>query len=327
MTATIAKPVAERRVRFDLAAFLRRYGTLCIFLLLVIGATYESPVFLTYLNIMNVLRQISGTGIMAVGMLFVILTGGIDLSVGSLVAFGSVLLAIFIGAYSAPVSILFVVLLGAAAGAITGLLVAYVRLPSFVMTLAMMSMASGFALIISNGQPILMGRAGTPFMIFGAGFLLGIPDPALLMAVVYLAGGLVLSFTKFGRVVKAIGSNEEAVRLSGIPVPRYVASVYVISGALAAIAGIITTSRTGVGSASVGVGDELTVIAAVVVGGASLMGGHGGVINTLLGVLILAIIGNIMNLANVPGYDQQVFLGVIIVLAMLLQYGTGRLRH
>ena len=327
MTATIAKPAAERRIRLNTAEFLRRYGTLCIFLLLVIGATYESPVFLSYLNIMNVLRQISGTGIMAVGMLFVILTGGIDLSVGSLVAFGSVLLAIFIGAHSALVSIIFVVLLGAAAGAITGLLVAYVRLPSFVMTLAMMSMASGFALIISNGQPILMGRPGTPFMTFGAGFSLDIPDPALLMAVVYLAGGLVLSFTKFGRVVKAIGSNEEAVRLSGIPVQRYVASVYVISGALAAIAGIITTSRTGVGSASVGVGDELTVIAAVVVGGASLMGGHGGVINTLLGVLILAIIGNIMNLANVPGYDQQVFLGVIIVLAMLLQYGTGRLKH
>lgn len=327
MTAIVAKQAAERRARFNAAEFFRRYGTFCIFLLLMIGAAYSSPVFLSYLNVMNVLRQISGVGIMAVGMLFVILTGGIDLSVGSLLAFGSVLLAIFIAAHSAPVSILLVILLGALAGSATGLLVAYIRMPSFVMTLAMMSMASGFALIISNGQPILMGDPGTPFMSFGAGFLAGIPDPVILMAAVYLAGGIVLSFTRFGRIVKAIGSNEEAVRLSGIAVPRYVASVYVISGALAAIAGIITTSRTGVGSASVGVGAELNVIAAVVIGGASLMGGHGGVINTLLGVLVLGIIGNIMNLANVPGYDQQVFLGLIIVVAMLLQYGTRRLKH
>ena len=151
------------------------------------------------------------------------------------------------------------------------------------------------------------------------------PQPVILMFAVFIIGGIVLNFTRFGRLITAIGSNEEAVRLSGIAVPRYILAVYVISGALAAVAGIISTSRTGVGSAQVGVGAELNVIAAVVIGGASLMGGRGGVINTLLGALVMGIIANIMNLAGVPGYHQQVYMGLIIVVAMLIQYGTGSL--
>ena len=147
------------------------------------------------------------------------------------------------------------------------------------------------------------------------------------MFAIFIVAGLVLGFTKFGRLVKAIGSNGEAVRLSGIAAPRYIMAVYVISGALAATAGIISVSRTGVGSGSVGVGAELDVIAAVVIGGASLMGGRGGVINTLLGALVMGVIGNIMNLADVPGYNQQVFMGIIIVIAMLLQYGTRWLKR
>jgi ribose/xylose/arabinose/galactoside ABC-type transport system permease subunit len=147
------------------------------------------------------------------------------------------------------------------------------------------------------------------------------------MFAVFLLGGVVLNFTRFGRLITAIGSNEEAVRLSGIAVPRYILAVYVISGALAAVAGVISSSRTGVGSAQVGVGAELNVIAAVVIGGASLMGGRGGVINTLLGALVMGIIANIMNLAGVPGYDQEVYMGLIIVVAMLIQYGAGSLRR
>jgi ribose transport system permease protein len=142
------------------------------------------------------------------------------------------------------------------------------------------------------------------------------------MFAVYLVGGLVLAFTRFGRLVKAIGSNAEAVRLSGIHVSRYLLAVYVISGTLAGLAGIISTSRTGVGSATVGVGAELQTIAAVVIGGASLMGGRGGVINTFIGVVVLGIINNIMNLAGVPGYHQEVVMGLIIVMAVLLQHGT-----
>lgn len=312
---------------FDFGRFFRTYGTAIIFVLLVIGASLSSDAFLTERNIMNVLRQMSFTGIMAVGMLFVILTRGIDLSVGSLAALGSVTAAIWIREYAPGVALPLVILAGGVCGLVSGVLVAYLRLPVFVVTLAMMTAARGFALIFANGQPITMGQPGAGLQAFGMGFTLGIPNPVWLMFAVFAVAGIVLNFTRFGRMVKAIGSNEEAVRLSGISVSRYILSVYVISGMLAALAGIVITSRSGVGSATVGVGAELDVIAAVVIGGASLMGGRGGIINTLLGVLVLGVIGNIMNLAGVPGYHQQVFMGAIIVVAMLLQYGTQWVRR
>jgi ribose transport system permease protein len=214
-----------------------------------------------------------------------------------------------------------------ACGLVTGLFVAYLRLPPFVMSLAMMAIARGLSLIISAVRPIPLGDPGLAFQDFGSGFWFGVPQPVLLLFAVFIVGGIVLHFTRFGRVITAIGSNEEAVRLSGIAVPRYIVAVYVISGALAAVAGIISSSRTGVGSAQVGIAAELNVIAAVVIGGASLMGGRGNVVNTLLGALIMGIIGNIMNLAGVPGYHQQVYMGLIIIVAMLLQYGTGTLKH
>jgi len=328
--AVLSEPRTERKAGVDLAEALQRFGTLGIFVVLVIVASLWSSSFLTQVNILNVLRQVaSGAGIMAVGMLFVILTRGIDLSVGSIAALGSVLSAYFIAfwGYGVVQSSVLVVLCGAACGLVTGFFVAYLKLPSFVMSLAMMAVGRGLSLIISEGRPIPIGDGGDPLAAFGSGFLWGMPQPALLMFAVFIVGGLVLNFTRFGRVIKAIGSNEEAVRLSGIAVPRYVLAVYVISGALAAVAGIISTSRTGVGSAQVGIGAELNVIAAVVIGGASLMGGRGGVINTLLGALVMGIIANIMNLAGVPGYHQQVYMGLIILIAMLLQYGTGSLKR
>ena len=328
MTVLTVDTPKEKRARIEVAELFRSYGTALIFIVLVFGASYQSDAFLTSRNVLNVLRQVAPTGIMAVGMLFVILTRGIDLSVGSLLALGSVTCASFIvGGHGTALSVSAAIGAGAAAGFVTGILVAYAELPPFVITLAMMTAARGVALIVSNGQPILMGDAGNTLTDFGAGFAFGIPQPVLLMFAVFIVGGLVLGFTKFGRLVKAIGSNAEAVRLSGIAAPRYILAVYVISGALAAVAGIISVSRTGVGSGSLGVGAELNVIAAVVIGGASLMGGRGGVMNTLLGALVMGVIGNIMNLADVPGYDQQVFMGIIIVIAMLLQYGTRWLKR
>lgn len=328
MTAVTDDLPKEKRQRIELAEFFRRYGTAAIFIVLVLGATYQSHAFLTERNILNVLRQVAPTGIMAVGMLFVILTRGIDLSVGSLLALGSVTCAIVVvGEHGTGLGIAAAIGAGALAGLVTGVLVAYAQLPPFVITLAMMTAARGTALIASNGQPILMGDPGEALTDFGAGFLFGVPQPVLLMFAVFIVAGLVLGFTKFGRLVKAIGSNAEAVRLSGIAAARYVMAVYVVSGALAATAGVISVSRTGVGSGSIGVGAELDVIAAVVIGGASLMGGRGGVINTLLGALVMGVIGNIMNLADVPGYNQQVFMGIIIVIAMLLQYGTRWLKR
>jgi ribose transport system permease protein len=314
------------RRKIDFAGAFHRYGTCVIFLLIMGGATYQSPDFFTERNITNVLRQGSGVGIMSVGMLFVILTRGIDLSVGSVSALGSVLVAYYIQDYAPSASIALVLLAGAACGLVSGITVAYLRLPAFVMTLAVMTMARGFAFIISKGQPIMAGDSGQSLMAFANGYAFGVPYPVVLMLVVFALGGVVLNFTKFGRLVKAIGSNEEAVRLSGVAVPRYVLAVYVISGALAALSGVIATGRTGVGAPTVSMGAELQVIAAVVIGGASLMGGRGGVFNTLLGALILGIIANIMNLANVPGYSQQVFMGLIIMIAVLIQQGTQGFR-
>lgn len=327
---TETAPAAVKARGGDVRIFLQRFGTAGIFIILVVVASLWSDSFLTKVNMLNVLRQVaSSAGIMAVGMLFVILTRGIDLSVGSIAALGSVLTGYFVAihGYSTPITILFVLLAGAACGAVTGLFVAYMKLPSFVMSLAMMAIARGLSLIISDGRPIPLGDNGTAFTDFGSGFLFGVPQPVWLMFAVFIVGGIVLNFTKFGRIITAIGSNEEAVRLSGIAVPRYILAVYVISGVLASMAGIISSSRTAVGSSQVGVAAELNVIAAVVIGGASLMGGRGGVINTFLGVLIMGIIANIMNLAGVPGYHQQVYMGLIIIVAMLIQYSAGTLKR
>lgn len=312
---------------FNAAKFFRQNGTIIIFVLLIILAAFQSPAFLTERNIMNVLRQMSGVGVMAIGMLFVILTRGIDLSVGSIAALGSVSSAILIQSYPLGLALPMVIAIGAGCGLISGILIAFFRLPAFVITLAMMTAARGFALILSNGQPIMPGPAGLPLQTFGTTFTLGFPNPALLMFGLFALAFIVLNYSRFGRLVKAIGSNEEAVRLSGISVHWYVLSVYVISGALAAIAGVLVTSRSGVGSASVGSGQELDVIAAVVIGGASLMGGRGGIVHTLIGVMILGIIANIMNLAGVPGYHQQVYLGIIIVVAVVIQNGSQLLRR
>ncbi len=324
MTTTPASAAAPSSLTPRILEAVRHYGTLGIFLVLVIVASLWSDAFLTERNLMNVVRQVaSGAGIMAVGMLFVVLTRGIDLSVGS------VLCAHLIAAqgFSVPLAILLVIATGAACGVVTGFFVAYMRLPSFVISLAMMAIARGISLIVSAGRPITMGEPGASLVDFGSGFFLGIPQPAILMLLIYAIGAAVLTSTSFGRIVTAIGSNEEAVRLSGVPVERYVLSVYVISGALAAVAGIVAAGRTGIGTPQVGVGAELDVIAAVVIGGASLMGGRGNMFNTLLGALILGIITNIMNLAGVPGYHQNVYLGLIIILAMLIQYVTARSRR
>ncbi|CAN7367485.1 ABC transporter permease [Rhizobium sp. LjRoot30] len=314
------------RRSLNVGQILQRYGTIAILVALVIVATSMSNVFLTERNLLNVLRQISGTSLMAVGMLFVILTRGIDLSVGSVAALGSVLSALLVAQYGPGVSMLAALVVGGICGLVSGVLIAFLKLPPFVTTLAMMTVARGLAFIVSAGQPIMVGEPGAIITAFGAGFLFGIPYPVVLMAVVFLVAGAVLVFTRYGRLVKAIGSNVEAVRLSGIPVAWYTMSVYVISGVLAAGAGIVSTSRTGVGSANIGVGAELDAIAAVVIGGASLMGGRGGVFNTFIGVIVLGIIANMMNLARVPGYHQQVFMGCIIVGAMLLQYASNWFR-
>lgn len=316
-SATISEGGPKRAVHFG--KLFRTYGTVVIFILLVAFAASQSKAFLTEGNVMNMLLQMSGTGLISVGMLLVILTAGIDLSVGSVAALGSVVSALFLNDYPWYLAVPMVIGIGAGCGAISGIFIAFFRLPAFVITLAMMTAARGYALIAANGQTIVVGQKGQVLTDFGTSFVLGVPAPAIVMFAAFLIALVVLNFTRFGRLVKAIGSNEEAVRLSGISVPLHVLMVYIISGALAALAGVLITARSGVGSPDVAVGDELNAIAAVVIGGASLMGGSGGSINTFLGVMILGIIGNIMNLAGVPGYHQEVYLGIIIVIAVVIQ--------
>jgi ribose transport system permease protein len=206
---------------------------------------------------------------------------------------------------------------GTMCGAVSGYLVAARRMAPFIATLAMMTIARGFAFIISKGSPIII--ADPRLNHFGSAYWLGVPAPVFVMIVIFGLVAFLLKYTVFGRMVTAIGSNEPAVRLAGVRTGWYKFGVYCISGAFCAVAGIISTSRTGVGSPIVGAGIELDAIAAVVVGGASLSGGKGTAFNTLLGVLILGTIGNIMNLMNIPGYPQQVIKGAIIICAVLLQ--------
>ncbi len=307
-------------MRGALRSFAANYSTIAIFVVLVLVASFISTSFLGSRNIENVLRQVASTGIISMGMLLVILTGGIDLSVGSVAALGSILCASLLTSMSLWTAIPLSIAAGGALGAVAGYFVAVRRMPSFVVTLAVMTIARGTALIVSKGRPIFMSDNGAWLSEgFNRGSVLGIPAPVLLMLLVFAATAFVLRLTAYGRLIVAIGSNSEAVRLSGVRVVPRIFSVYVVSSALAALAGVVITARSGVGSPVVGIGLELDVIAAVVIGGASLMGGRGTALNTLIGVLTLGVIGNIMNLLNVPGYHQEVVKGCIILVAVLLQ--------
>ena len=298
-------------------AFVLRHSTVFVFIMMVVISALLSDVFLSERNIFNLLRQVAGLGIVSMGMLLVILTGGIDLSVGSIAALGSVLVAFFLRDMPLLPAVLLTLGAGLLVGAVSGFLVANRNMAPFVATLALMTVARGLAFMISKGSPI---QANNQILSdFGSSYWLRIPVPVFLTFIIFLIAVLVLRFTAFGRLVMAIGSNESAVRLAGIRVGYYKFAVYAITGVLCAVAGIISTSRTGVGSPIVGSGMELDAIAAVVIGGASLSGGRGTAINTFLGVLILGMIGNIMNLMNIPGYPQEVIKGMIIVVAVLLQ--------
>ena len=300
---------------------LRTFLPVAILLLLVVISSFLSSNFFTPNNIFNLLRQNSDTAIISLGMLLVVLTGGIDLSVGSLMAFASVLFSTLMddrakagmGLFPA---LLVTLLLTSCFGLLVGYLVAYQKLPPFVVTLASMTSARGAAFMISRAKTIPI--TNDTMNIFFKGSFFKVPFPVWLAILIFAIIALLLNFTSFGRLFKGIGSNENAVRLSGVRTNLYVMSVYVISSILCVFGGIIA-SRTGVGDAKVASGAELDAIAACVIGGANLSGGTGGALNTLMGVLILGLIGNIMALMNVASYPQQVIKGVIIIAAVLLQ--------
>lgn len=296
-----------------------KYDTLIIFLLLLIISSVVSPSFLTGENISNLLRQNAPIGLVSLGMLLVILTGGIDLSVGSIVAFAGVAFALLSYEVYFGAGFILVLIGGILIGATSGYLVAFRRITPFIATLALMTIVRGLAYLLSKGAPITVGSHSSAILYLGTGAILGVPVSAIILFVIFGLAYVMLRYHVFGRHIIAVGSNEEAVRLSGISVECTKFLVYTIAGFLTALAGLMTVGRTGVGTPNIGVGLELDAIAAVVIGGASLMGGKGSVVNTLLGVLILGMIGNIMNLMDVTAYMQQVVKGLIIIVAVLFQ--------
>lgn len=307
-----------------------RYNAMIMLVILFVASSLMSSAFLSSGNIFNLLRQLTPMLLVSLGMLLVINTGGIDLSVGSIAAAGGLLLPMILpampgqGAFGLLIAVLCSLLLGAVFGALNGVLVTLFGLAPFIVTLALMTVARGVTFMMSNGQPVELpdGAAASDILnAFGSGSLGGVnvPWPVLLGVVLIGVFYFVMTRTTFGRMVIATGSNETAVRLAGISERKYKFLVYVISGAMSALAGIVFTSRTGVGVPVTGIGLELDAIAACVIGGALLSGGKGTVINTVIGVLVLGLIGNVMNLLSVPVYPQQIIKGSIIIFAVLMQ--------
>ena len=303
--------------------FPRRAGLAIVLLLLVISASFISSHFLNPINILNVLRQVALYGILGVGMTFVILTKGIDLSVGSTVALVGVVGALLMErGVPIPLMIPICLALGAVVGAVNGFGVSYWRIPAFITTLGTMVMVRGFALMLADGGTVKPGKAAEDFFFLGGGYLFGIPTPIYVFVIVCILAGVTLKLTPFGRAVYAVGSNEEAAHLSGVNVPLVTFGVYIIGSVLAALSGLIFLSRLSVGDPTSGLGLELEAITIAVIGGASLFGGEGTVIGTIGGAMVLAIIANVLNLAGVSPFSQQVVKGAIIILAVLME--TGR---
>jgi len=282
-------------------------------ILMIILISLLSPHFLTVSNILNVLRQISLVAIIAVGMTYVIITGGIDLSVGSVAALSGIITGVFLK--NVGIGIFFSIILGIGAGILCGLfngilITSKIKMPPFISTLAMMSIARGLALFITSGRPIF--NLPESFSFLGGGIVIGIPMPIIIMMIIYILAHFHLSYSKTGLYFYAIGGNEEAARVSGIHTNKVKMKAYIISGICSSIAGIVLASRVMVSEPIAGFGYELDAIASVIIGGTNLFGGEGLVLGTLIGAVIMGILRNGLNLLNVSTYLQQVVIGFVI---------------
>ena len=295
----------------------RRLGTLAGLVGLCLLLWILTPHFLTVSNLLNVLEQTSINAVIALGMTFVILSGGIDLSVGSVLALSGVVMATLLQEGWAVLPAMAAGLaIGFAFGAFNGIAIAWGRLPPFIATLGMMSIARGCALLFTEGRPV--SGFEQSFRSLATARILGIPAPVVITAAVYLAARFVLSSTRFGRYVYAMGGNEEATRLSGVNVRLHKTLVYGVSGLTSAIAAVLLTARLNSAQPIAGIMYELDAIAATVIGGTSLSGGEGGVGGTLIGALIMGVLRNGLNLLGVSSFLQQVVIGLVIVFAVLL---------
>ena len=336
---------------FSLKKIISKLGIGLVLFFMILGMSFTSEAFLSTNNIFNILLQVSVICVISVGMTYVILTGGIDLSVGSIVALSAVCLGLFthwgvalLGENPTEpmlsivviVSVLGSIGVGALCGYVNGVIIVYGKVTSFITTLGMMGIARGLALTLSNGKTIYNFPEALRF--FGNGRLnitygFGIPIPVIIALIVVLISFYILTQTVFGRQVYAIGGNREAVRLSGINVNKLEIKTYVINGALAAIGAVILVGRLNAAQPIAGTGYELDAIAATVIGGTSLMGGVGSVISTSIGALIMGVLQNGLTLLNVTSYLQRLIIGLVIILAVFLdqlrrgEVSTGRLRR
>jgi putative xylitol transport system permease protein len=326
---------AARDKRMQGAAFvalIQSYGLLLAFTLLCVFLSIVNDNFLSPRNILNVLRQTSINGILAIGMTFVILARGIDLSVGSVVALAGIVsaslattsatAAAFGGPYPVVVALSVGIAVGAACGAVSGIVVARFNVPAFVATLGMLSAARGLTLLYADGKPV--PSLTDEYRWIGTGNVLGIPAPVIIFALVFVVAWWVLTHMRFGRHVYAAGGNPHAAIVSGINVTAVRLKVFIISGALAGLAGMILAARTGSALTQAGIAYELDAIAAVVIGGTSLAGGVGLVTGTLIGALLIGVMNNGLDLMGVPSYYQQVIKGILIVAAVMLDQSRNR---
>lgn len=280
-----------------------------------------NPRFLTISNILNVLRQTSINSIIAAGMTFVILSGGIDLSVGSILAVsGAVAASMIAGGTNIVAAVLAALAIGAVIGAFNGIVISKGKIQPFIATLATMTLLRGYTLVFTDGKPISTGsfESAGAFSSIGAGYFLGVPIPIYIMAAVFALAYYILRHTRMGRYVYSLGCNEEATVYSGINADRIKIFVYTVSGFLSALAGIIITARLSSAQPQAGSGYELDAIAAVVLGGTSLSGGVGSIFGTIIGVLIIGVLNNALNLMDVSSYYQLLLKGLVILAAVLL---------
>lgn len=307
-----------------LPAFARNLGVVWILLIVGVVLSFATPSFLSIPNLLNIVLAVSITALLATGQTFVILLGEIDLSVGTALGFTSMITAIILQIAPLPLALLGGLCVGLVTGFINGILITKANMPSFIATLATMSILGGLTLYISQGNPVPV--AVKAFQAIGQSKLLGAPTPVWIMVVLCAIFGVVLAFTKYGRQIYATGDNKQAARLSGIPVDGVIISAYMISGLLAAFGGFILTARLASAQPTAGVGLELTAIAAVIIGGTRMTGGKGVLIGTVVGALLLGVIDNALNLLNVSSFLQNVVKGLVILIAVYIDRNSHTMR-
>ncbi|GIO29331.1 MULTISPECIES: ribose ABC transporter permease RbsC [Paenibacillus] len=304
---------------FQFSQITQKLGPLLGLIILIVIVSILNPSFLEPLNILNLLRQVSINALIAFGMTFVILTGGIDLSVGSILALSSAFVAnMLVAGFDPILAIIIGCLLGGVMGMINGIMITKGKMAPFIATLATMTIFRGLTLVYTDGNPITGLGDSMTFQLFGRGYQFGIPVPAITMIITFAVLWIVLHKTAFGRKTYAIGGNEKAAIVSGIKVSRVKIMIYSLAGLLSALAGAILTSRLNSAQPTAGTSYELDAIAAVVLGGTSLSGGRGRIVGTLIGALIIGTLNNGLNLLGVSSFYQMVVKGIVIVIAVLI---------